>query len=216
MGVDHWIELGVAIGAIVVGVTFGIYKVLKGKSVMLLDTLKTKEQLKFPTSCFWQTHTRVHETLTELRVKTDCARGQLVQFHNSGHFLDGISMKKMSLTHESLEKGVSSEMGIKKDLLLSMCIDGLNLLLEDDPQLYMVSEMEDSWCKQFMENSNVISFSFLPIRRQGLVIGYIMCQWCSWTKTDIIDIEEVVSEITTARNLIEIQLEQELAGTKKQ
>tara|TARA_R110000824_G_scaffold181859_2_gene362725 strand:+ start:753 stop:1397 length:645 start_codon:yes stop_codon:yes gene_type:complete len=209
----HWFELGIACVAISVGVAFGIHRMLKGKDFMLLE--EKKEQLQFPTSCFWATHTRVHETLTELRVKTDCARAQLVQFHNSGHFLDGISMKKMSLTHESLEKGVSSEMGIKKDLLLSMCIDGLTLLLEDDPQLYMVSNMEDSWCKQFMENSNVVSFSFLPLRRQGLVIGYIMCQWCSWTKSDSIEEEEMVAEVVDARNLIEIQLEQELSGTKK-
>ena len=155
-----------------------------------------------------------HESLTELSVKTDCARSQLVQFHNPGNFLDGISMKKMSLTHESLEKGVSSEMPIKKDLLLSMCIDGLNLLLQDDPQLYMVSELEDSWCKQFMENSNVVAFSFLPLRRQGMVVGYVMTQWCSWTKTDLIHQEEMVSEITDARNLIEIQLEQEVSGPK--
>ena len=212
MDIAHWFELGVATVAIVIGVAFGIHRMLKGKNFMLLE--EKKRQLEFPTSCFWTTHTRVHETLTELRVKTDCARAQLVQFHNTGHFLDGISMKKMSLTHESLEKGISSEMGIKRDLLLSMCIDGLTLLLEDDPQLYMVSNMEDSWCKQFMENSNVVSFSFLPLRKQGLVIGYLMCEWCSWTKTDLIDKEEMVAEITNARNLIEIQLEQELIETK--
>jgi len=158
---------------------------------------------------YWNTHTRIHETLTELRVKTDCARAQLVQFHNSGHFLDGISMKKMSLTHESLEKGVSSEMSLKKDLLISMCIDGMNLLLKDDPQLYMVSDLEDSWCKQFMENSNVVSFSFLPIRNKGVVIGYVMCQWCSWSKTDEIIEDIAIEEITNSRKLIEVQLSHE-------
>ena len=212
MEVLEWFELGVAGVAIAVGTAFGIYKVLKGKRFMLLQE---KKQLKFPSSCFWSTHTRIHETLTELRVKTDCARTQLVQFHNSGHFLDGISMKKMSLTHESLENGVSSEMSCKKDLLLSMCIDGLTLLIQDDPQLYVTSDLEDSWCKQFMENSNIVSFSFLPIRDKGLIVGYVMCQWCSWTKTDSIETEDVVSEITAARNLIEIQLEQETTKPKK-
>ena len=93
----------------------------KGKIKMLVQERKAKKKqiTQLPDNCFWKTHTRLHETLTELRVKTDCARSQIVQFHNGGEFLDGISMKKMSLTHESLEKGVSSEMGIKKDLLLS-------------------------------------------------------------------------------------------------
>ena len=212
MEVLDWFELGVAGVAIAVGTAFGIHRILKGKKSMLLEE---KRQLKFPSSCFWSTHTRIHETLTELRVKTDCARAQLVQFHNSGHFLDGISMKKMSLTHESLEKGVSSEMSCKKDLLLSMCIDGLNLLLKDEPKLYTVSDLEDSWCKQFMENSNVVSFSFLPIRSKGLVVGYVMCQWCSWTKTDSIDENQMVEEIIEARNLVEIQLEQEISEPRK-
>ena len=39
---------------------------------------------------------------------------------------------------------------------------------------------------------------------------------CSWTKTDLIHEEEMVAEMTDARNLIEIQLEQELGGPKKQ
>jgi len=212
MEVLDWFELGVAGVAIAVGTAFGIYKVLKGKKFMLLEE---KKQLKFPSSCFWSTHTRIHETLTELRIKTDCARSQLVQFHNSGHFLDGISMKKMSLTHESLENGVSSEMSCKKDLLLSMCIDGLTLLTKDDPKLYVTSELEDSWCKQFMENSNIVSFSFLPIRNKGLIVGYVMSQWCSWTKTDSIKTEEMFGEIVAARNLIEIQLEQETTKPKK-
>ena len=96
-----------------------------------------------------------------------------------------------------------------------MCIDGLNLLLKDDPQLYTVSELEDSWCKQFMENSNVVSFSFLPIRSKGLVVGYVMSQWCSWTKTDSIDENQMIEELTNARNLVEIQLEQEIAEPQK-
>ena len=212
MEIVHWFELGVASVAIATGISYGIYRLLKGSNIMLIA--EKEEQLKFPPTCFWNTHTRIHETLTELRVKTDCARAQLVQFHNTGHFLDGISMKKLSLTHESLEKGVSSEMGIKKDLLLSMCIDGLKLLLEDSPELYKTSDMDDSWCKQFMENSNVVSFSFLPLRRNGLVVGYLMSQWCSWTKTDLINEENMVKEITNARNLIEIQLEQETSGSK--
>ena len=63
MSVLQWFEIGVAGVAIAVGVAIGIHRVLKGKKMTMLAQ---KEKLQFPTSCFWQTHTRVHETLTEL------------------------------------------------------------------------------------------------------------------------------------------------------
>jgi len=207
MDIVHWFELGVASVAIAVGISYGINRLVKGRNGSML--LKEKSKLNFPDSCFWNTHTRIHETLTELRVKTNCARVQLVQFHNTGEFLDGISMKKMSLTHESLSSGVSSEMSVKKDLLLSMCVEGLTILLKDSSQLYITDKLEDSWCKQLLQNSNVVSFSFLPIRRKNQVIGYVMCQWCSWTKTDLIVEEEITENIEEVRQLVEVQLEQE-------
>ena len=166
------------------------------------------------TSFNWDVHSRIHEVLSELRVKTDCARSQVVQFHNGGVFLDGISMKKMSLTHESLANGCSSEMETKRDLLLSLCLEGLSLLMEDSPKLHIVEQLEDSWCKNFMQSTNIISFCFLPIRKNGEIIGYVMCQWCSWSKTDAVDESQVSIELETARNDIEVNLSQQLKRHK--
>ena len=206
----HWYEFGGIITAILAGVGTAFYYLInKGKLGMLLKERKEykKQIVRLPDNCFWNIHTILHETLTELRVKTNCARAQIVQFHNTGEFLDGISMKKMSLTHESLDKGISSEMPLKQNLLLSMCIDGLTILLNDEPKVHIVDEMEDSWCKQFMENSNVISFSFLPIKKYGQAIGYVMVQWCSWRHTDDIDEIKIAEHIESARNLVEVQLD---------
>ena len=207
MTIEHWFEFGGILAAILAGGLISGYKVAKVRGMKLLEKRKKEE---FPSSFYWSTHTHIHESLTELRVNTDCARAQVVQFHNGGYFLDGISMKKMSLTHESLAPGVSSEMGIKKDLLLSMCIDGLNLLMINEPKLHITDSLEDSWCKQLLQNSNVVSFSFLPLKRKNLIIGYVMCQWCSWTKTDEIDEDFISENIKDARKRLEIQLDLEL------
>ena len=200
-----WVEVGMIIGVILAGILTVLFP--------LLFRLRHKKHrpniLGYASNLNWETHTRIHETLTELRVKTDAARAQIVQFHNSGNFLDGISMKKMSLTHESLVNGISSEMETKKDLLLSLCVEGLRLLMENEPKIHITANLEDSWCKQFMENSNVVSFSFLPIRNKGVVIGYVMCQWCSWSKTDEIIEDIAIEEITNSRKLIEVQLSHE-------
>jgi len=204
MTIEHWFEFGGILAAILAGGLISGYKVAKVRGMKLLEKRKKEE---FPSSFYWSTHTHIHESLTELRVNTDCARAQVVQFHNGGYFLDGISMKKMSLTHESLAPGVSSEMGIKKDLLLSMCIDGLNLLMINEPKLHITDSLEDSWCKQFLENSNVIAFSFLPLKKYGQAIGYVMVQWCSWRHTDDVDEIDASEHIEHAKNLIEVQLD---------
>lgn len=200
-------EVGGIVVAFIAGVIFWLYTKGKQSCGKIFPDLFGSSN-----TSFWSTHTKIHETLTELRVRTDSARAQVVQFHNSGNFFDGISMKKMSLTHESLENGVSSEMSTKKDLLLSMCIDGLSLLTRDDPRIYNTGELEDSWCKQFMENSNIVCFSFLPIEYKTNITGYLMIQWCSWNKADQIKEDESMKLISTARNLIEIQLQQEIQG----
>ena len=205
-----WYEIGGIVVAVLAGIATGFYYLVnKGKIGMLLKERKAikKQKIELPDNCFWNVHTILHETLTELRLKTNCARAQIVQFHNSGEFLDGISMKKLSLTHESLDKGVSSEMPLKQNLLLSMCVDGLMLLLEDDSKIYLVDTLGDSWCKQFLENSNVVAFSFLPLKKYGQAIGYVMVQWCSWRHTDDVDEIDASEHIENSRNLIEVQLD---------
>ena len=205
-----WYEIGGIVVAVLAGIATGFYYLVnKGKIGMLLKERKAikKQKVALPDNCFWKVHTILHETLTELRLKTDSARAQIVQFHNTGEFLDGISMKKLSLTHESLDKGVSSEMSVKQNLLLSMCVEGLMLLLEDDSKIYVVDALEDSWCKQLLENSNVVAFSFLPLKKYGQAIGYVMVQWCSWNKADNVDEIEMSEHVENARNLIEVQLD---------
>ena len=115
-------------------------------------------------------------------------------------------MKKMSLTHESLTLGVSSAIEYTRDIPLSLCVSGLNLLKEDTPTLHIVDQMDDSWCKQFYQNNQVIAMSFLPIRINNEILGYITCQWCSWSKTDTIDEPTLEENIEVARSNIEIEL----------
>ncbi len=201
-----WMEFGMAIAAMSIGVLFVVVAVKKK-----LTKTKNNKWLT-PDSVFWNAHTRINESLTELRVKNDCARSQLIQFHNGGEFLDGISMKKMTMTHESLRSGVSSELNTKKDLLLSMCIEGLQLLIKNKAVLYITSEMDDSWCKQLLQNSNVLAFSFLPLRKHNNIIGYVMCQWCSLPKVDNIDEEDMSLVLENSRQVIEVQLDLENKG----
>jgi len=205
--IDHfgsWVEVGMIAGVVIAGALTALLPILSRLKKRSKGT--SRKQLGYPNSVNWEEHTRIHEVLTELRVKTDSARTQVIQFHNGGHFLDGISMTKMSLTHESLANGVSSEMDTKKELMLSLCVEGLRLLLEDDSKIHITAQLDDSWCKQLLQHGNVVAFGFLPLRKQKEVQGYIMIQWCSWNKTDNVDEDVVTQELEDSRVLTEVQL----------
>ena len=56
-------------------------------------------------------HTEIHELLTELRLEGRSMRATVLQLHNGEYFMDGISMLKFSITHESSHKGYISQVG---------------------------------------------------------------------------------------------------------
>ena len=200
---DEWVGLGVSLSAVAVGFfTYLLNKRFRSKAKSR-DIISPR--LDFPEK-FWCVHTKIQETLAELRLRSDCARAHLVQFHNGGYFLDGISMKRMSLTHESLERSVSGEIKNHQDLLMTMFMSLLEVIRKDEATLQYVNKMEDSYAKQHLESGNVIAFSILPIRRDNMIVGYIMNQWCSWNKVDDIDDELIEDWMNRSQSLIEVEL----------
>ena len=194
-GVDlHiFLEVGIALAVFGGGFIFGIAKNWKK-----FKPSKKKDKQ------YWKLHGRLHETLTELRVKTDCARAQIVQFHNGEYFMDGVCMRMMSLTHESLQNGIEGEGSRKQRLQLSMFMPLMGIVTADEPAIQVVKEKDESFCKQFMEASNVITFCALPIRKQGMVTGYVICQWCSEAKASKLNAKKIASELTHSRDTIEV------------
>jgi hypothetical protein len=188
-----FLEVGIALAVFAGGFVFGIAKNWK-------KFRPSKKQDKK----YWKLNGRLHETLTELRVKTDCARAQIVQFHNGEYFMDGVCMRMMSLTHESLQNGISGEGSKKQRLQLSMFMPLMEIVTTDDPVIQVVKEKPESFCKQFMEASNVVAFSALPIRKQGMVTGYIICQWCSEAKASKLNTKKIANEITHCRDIVEV------------
>jgi len=200
---NEWVSLGTAVAAAAVGFfTYFVRKKIKNhkKSKDIISPT-----LDFPDK-FWHTHTQLQETITELRLRVDCARTHLIQFHNSGYFLDGIGMKRMSLTHESLERSVSDESKNHQDLLMSRFMSLLDIIRKDKADLYIVTEMDDCYAKQNLESGNVIAFSVLPLQKDNMIIGYVMAQWCSWNKVDGINEELIEDWMNRSQSLIEVEL----------
>jgi Fe2+ transport system protein B len=190
-------EYGIATATFIVGAFYGLKK-LKEK---LFSEKKKKEQKEY-----WNIHSEIHEILTELRIRTDAARAQIIQFHNGEYFMDGVSMKKMSLTHESLRSGISAEVHQKKDVLISAYIDFIRSILESKHKFEIVSLMKESYQRQLFFASNVVAYMAVPIVNKGMNVGYLIVHWCSDEKVDQVKEQVVAGEMRHAKDRIEVQL----------
>ena len=76
-----WIELGMVIAAIAGGILISLPAFIRWRKNVSNKKSNLQSDLHYPQSFNWDIHTTVHEILTELRVQTDSARSQIVQFH---------------------------------------------------------------------------------------------------------------------------------------
>jgi hypothetical protein len=190
---EHWSVWVAIITAIIIG---GIRGWKKIKNSLFTET-------------FIRVHGEIHELLTELRVLTDAARTQVIQFHNGEYFMDGISMRKFSLTHESVEKGIESDGTRVQGKLCSMFLPLLLLINDNDPKIHYTVDLKENYVKQYLESRNVEAFSVLPIKINNIITGFVMVQWCSGQKAEQINSVYVMSEMRKVTNGITVQLGQQ-------
>ena len=197
-----WVEVGMVVLAISAGIVFGI------PALFHLAKKYGRKKHIAPNKQFISKHSKVHEYLTELRVKLDAARTHVVQFHNGGQIVGGNSMQKMSVTHESCVDGVNETQLERQDVLLSMFSDFLDKVSAEDPKPIMTSTLEASHYKRILEGNRVLMFSALPLRGlKGNLVGAVVIEWCNWGKVDEIDFVVVREELIDKRRYIESRLQ---------
>jgi hypothetical protein len=198
---SNWFDTASIITGAVLGSVAAVIKIFGKKK----DSIKENKE-------FIQVHSEIHETLTELRIKTDSARVQIIQFHNGEYFMDGVSMRKFSLTHESLARGMSADASRIKGLLCSMFLPLLNYIVQDEAVLVDVEKMPHSFCKQFFEDNNVEGFCVLPIKVKNQITGFLFAQWCNDIKYEYVNPIQTQELMESARNAIEVQLTSQKKG----
>jgi hypothetical protein len=201
-----WVEVGMVMAALTAGI-FLAYPLVK-------HIIKKRKKGK----CIWKElptapkfvklHTKVHEQLTELRVVGNAARCQVMQFHNGGQFLDGSSIKRFSLTHESCRTGISETRHDRQDVMLTMFGEMLELITTNNPTPILTSDLPDCHWKRHLESNNVIMFSLISLRNSnGMnIIGCLSLEWCSWLKADAVDEEDIRALMQEKRRYIEAEL----------
>jgi hypothetical protein len=200
-----WVEAMVYIGSIASAYIVGKFREKK-KRVM---------NDKHNAEIDWEVHSQIHEFLTELRVRTHAGRAQVIQFHNGEYFIDGISMHKMSTTHESLKNGLSSD--AKKLLLVTMFSALMEKLEKNEPHLYKVSNEKPSYFKNTLDLASVDYYMALPLfYSNSAKTGLILLEWCDDTDSEfaVANENQIQLEMMHIRNIIQTKLSQQLKDRK--
>jgi hypothetical protein len=182
------------ISLIMVGVIGGVYGIMKFvKSRIKVDN-------------FIAIHTEIHELLTELRVTTKCMRASILQFHNWEYTMDGISMRKFSVTHESTHKGYTSQVSLLKGSLCSMIIPLLVHVVENKSLIYPLRSLPESYTKGFFEDENVSDYACLPLKNKGANVGFVLLQWNEKFEPQLEEHDILMKHFKAIKESIEIQL----------
>ena len=152
-------------------------------------------------------HSEINEYLTELRLTSNSMRASVLQFHNGEYFMDGISMRKFSITHESSHKGYTSQALKFKNTLCSLFIPLLTRVLENKPIIYSVEAMpSNSYAKHFFEDEYISHIACLPLKNKNINVGFILIQWHKDYEPDLAQEEKLMTHFKSVRDSIEVQL----------
>jgi hypothetical protein len=183
MNTEHigsWFEIGIAAAAILSGLIIGGWKIFINWRKR--NSRKLEEHYNFVNIKIW-------ELLSELRINYKASRVTLVRFHNGGTYMDGTSMRKMSISHQSCDPKITSDMVFRQDILLSRFVEIIEMLHANDPKVLMVKGLRESNTKKAYDLHDTLGFTILPIYAMDslIIYGYISLEWCDLSVLDTID-----------------------------
>jgi len=186
---DFALAFGEIIGVLLTGVGIGVWGILRKKKSMLKWSPQKEKR-------FVESHTQIHEMLTELRVTVRACRCLIFQFHNGGSFADGTSIKRFSVTHESCAAPTQSMILESQDVLLTRYMDLVRVMEERAGKIIRVDSLPPSAFRSGLEINSVEYFSVLPLRcMDGITpMGFLCCHWCTAAELDQIENEGITED----------------------
>lgn len=202
--IDFWINIGAAIvgliGGMLASVTYLKNRIVFWKKQEEIDAAITVDDIR--------RYGQVQEILTTLRNQCGADRVQILQFHNGGKFLDGSSMKRMSVTHESCSYGVAYEYMHMQAVLATLLWEKIEMVKKDESQIHLVNTLSESTLRTYCRSKGTEAFAVLPIRKDTLVIGFVNLDWLD-AETAPSNPMEFALMLEEQRNYIELQLAKE-------
>lgn len=176
VGIDFWVNLGMAITGLIGGVLAG-YAYIKTK-FKLNGEKKESDHIVDISDPKDQKHSNIHELLTALRLQMNASRAQICQFHNGGKFLEGSSMKRFSVSHESCGFGISMEYPYLQSILVTIFWDIVDILKENNPKVRFTNKLNpESSLRVYNHSKDIEAFGILPLIKDELFVGFIKVEW---------------------------------------
>lgn len=124
----------------------------------------------------------VHDWVENFRVKYNFDTSAIYQFHNGGRFFHGKSMKKFSMTYESVAAGYQKTKRIKQNILASDHPKWISTMLKSDYFSVITDELELKDRTELM-SMGIKQAVIIPIRSiTGDLIGFI--EGCNISKVN--------------------------------
>jgi hypothetical protein len=124
----------------------------------------------------------IHDWVENFRVKYKLDTASIYQFHNGGKFFHGRSMKKFSMTYESVAAGYQKSKRIKQNILASDHPKWISTMLRTDYFSVITDELELKDRTELM-SMGIKQAVIIPIRSiTGDLIGFI--EGCNISKVD--------------------------------
>jgi hypothetical protein len=203
--IDFWVSVGSGLTGVIAGMVAGV-SYLRNR----FKSWKKQEEIDAAITAAItvddiRRYGQVQEILTTLRNQCGADRVQILQFHNGGKFLDGSSMKRMSVTHESCSNGVAYEYMHLQAVLATLLWEKIELVKKDEPQIHLVKNLSESNLRTYCRSKGTEAFAVLPIHKDALVIGFINLDWLD-EETAPHKPMEFAAMFEEQRNYIELQL----------
>lgn len=158
---------------------------------------KADEQI---TSADVDTMVEVQLFLDTLIERWDLDRAAIYQFHNGGKFFNGISMKKFSLTYESISSGIARVKEVNQNIFVTEHPSLMKNISEKDFFHINANDHALDYMRHKVEELGILQLITVPIRSlSGTLLGFVQY---STIKNEIQITPELEAELIQASEKI--------------
>lgn len=192
--------LSLAVGIVLISISKTIatelsilIKSVNKRITCILESKRTKQRRHLVHSI--NIAEKINDLLTEIRIRFDCDRVYLFQYHNSGIFNNGLSFMKATNTFEVVKNGIPAVMYMMKDLPVTMfAIWNKKVISGEVIKHPTIDPLEKSDLATFqtLSFSSTKSIYGCGLFVDKVPIGFIGLDYC----TDIVDLsDEMLKEL---------------------
>jgi hypothetical protein len=136
----------------------------------------------------------IQEWLNNFRINYDFERASIFQFHNGGKFFHGKSMKKFSMTYESVAPGYEKLKRLQQNILTSEYPQWVTRMLSDKCFITDTQDMDYKDQKE-LEKLGVTQFVTVPIYSiEKQLVGFIVGHNIGDKDKDVLTYQEQMIE----------------------